>query len=290
VDGVPFSTSDWSHHQGQIFPIAPPTADHSSGSGHEGGQISLAAFNGLQGLGSQQAGDSAALAKAGHGKQPTLGENLSPPASAPSEALRGRAVVYEVAYSSAGRDASTGLKAPATGARMAAPQAGEEDQQLSIDRSLGDRQADIHRDKYVAAARAPLAAGGEGGQQAATKELRSAQVADDIDGAPMKLAPAASVQRVARNDEHGAGESTNRAHAAARDAAFSAADLNGDAATHQAPVLADGTENRHRRVLGAAVLAALVARPVSNKLRHRKLRAESEQRPGKIAPQFQRLN
>jgi hypothetical protein len=291
VDGVPLSTSDWSHHQGQIFPISPPTADQSSsGSSNEGGQISLASFNGLQGLGLQQAGDSAALAKAGHGKQPTLEGNLSPTTSAPSESLRARAVVYEVAYSSAGRDVPARLKAPAIGARMAATQTDGDVQQLSIERSLGDRQADIQRDKYVADARAPLAAGDEGGQQAATKELRSAQVADDIVGAPMKLAPAASIPHVATSDEHGAGESTDRAHAAARDAAFSAADLNDDAATHQAPVFADGGENRHRRILGAAVLAALVARPVSKKLRHRNLLGESEQRPRKIAPHIQRLN
>jgi hypothetical protein len=90
------AASDLLATNSEIVPIPPPATEPQ---GNEGGQIPMTAFLGPSMFGMPPADDALLAARPRSGLQPAASDGATPdsPAALPPEALRGRAVVFEVA-------------------------------------------------------------------------------------------------------------------------------------------------------------------------------------------------
>jgi hypothetical protein len=263
--GVPeITVNSWSFHANQFVGIAPPTGKLG---GSEGGQISMAAFSGLEGLSLSQPGDSAMLAKRGPvGPPANVEPELAPANSAPVETLRGRAVVYEVAQASGERaealrrdpldtidasmanyDAAGMLELrPASLEATPLPEAGRANR-------IGVTPASYFSDDA-----------GRAGQRT-SRQLDAVRLV--LDSKTLPLPPVvhdgdegqvADIAAFESQEATNAGESDA---ATARDAAFALFERQSQAAAEERATLAIPTDARQRRMLGAAVVLAVSAGP-----------------------------
>jgi hypothetical protein len=272
---MPAAIDTLSAGQGQVVTIPPPA---TGGVSSEGGPISLVAFTGTLGLGSQVSESANGLAKDGRAiKDPSLERSLVPARSAPNDVLRARAVVYEVAYSTPDQE-SRGELSRATSKTPASNVALADDAGV---RSVDGRDVTIlasHVSGRSSSVDRSVKTDGDvtGGKRSAEPvvltavSLRKPALAETN---RKEIAAASTPSAVGREAPRISGEKN------ARDEAFELISTDAEAWPERKAAFADSSDNRHRKALGAVVLVALAAKPVSKKLRQRGSKVASELLP-----------
>lgn len=258
---------------GRVVPIPPPAGP----GGNEGGQIAMTPFMGPATLGLPSTGDSLYASKDRPALQPErVGAASDVPSSTPADSLRGRAVVYEVAYAEGRLHGNRDRLGDAEASLAKLEQNGAWVETHALRHASHDESSAI-ADRGTATSHVKPSGN--------VDSLASRQIQRDDAAAMLMAETVARSQDAANKDvvEDAASAAVAAEALAAQDAAFAQWQKELPAALEGREIAAATADVQQRRVLGAAIVVLGVL-PITKAMRRHAQQDSGAHRPRERRP------